>query len=517
MRKVCIAAINSKYSHSSLALRYFKVFSGCKIFEASINDDMYKTYCQLISLDIDILGFSTYIWNIEYTVKLASMLKETKPALTIIFGGPESGYNAEETLKKYDFVDAVISGEGEMAVKELCDGKPFSETPNLIYRQDDKILSNETCAVDLSLIKFPYTKEDLELLKNKIIYFETSRGCIYNCSYCLSSSQGKTRYFDMNYVLDGINFFIENKVPLVKFVDRTFNDNNERACTILRHIVDKNISTHFHFEIAPQLITDEFCEILSKANGFIQIEAGIQTLNPDTMKAIKRIYNPNKVKENISKIPKSVHIHTDLIAGLPFETLESFKKGFDYAYSMKPDMLQLGFLKLLHNTKLKSEAHLYNIKTTSFAPYEVLSTDTLTAVEIMSLKKTEKALDKYYNSGIFKRTLKHLDEKPFEFFSSVGEKLWEIEKTAPLSKNGLYLLLYNLYGEKIKLSLCLDYIENNPKTHLPDELSDKTANFHDIFKHFCSLEEYANKKIQLFCACGKYIILCDGNLTVYEK
>ena len=241
--------------------------------------------------DFEIICFSTYIWNIDYALKLASMVKSTKNAL-IIFGGPEAGYNSKNILAENLFVDGVIKGEGEYAIKALIDGEDFENIPNLVHRNGE----NAEIPVDLTKLAFHYKKEDIKALENRILYFESSRGCIFNCSYCLSSSQGRTRFFSMDYVKQGLDFFIENKVPLVKFVDRTFNENDERACEILEYILSKNKSTHFHFEIAPQLLSDKFISLLEKASDFVQVEAGIQTANKDTMSAISRFYDKEKVK-----------------------------------------------------------------------------------------------------------------------------------------------------------------------------------------------------------------------------
>ena len=507
LKKVCVVAINSKFAHSSLAVRYFREFSGCEIFECSINDDIFSVFSKLNEKDFEVLCFSTYIWNIEYALRLASMIKSTRESV-IIFGGPEAGYNSKNVLQQNSFIDGVVIGEGEYAIKALCEGKDFEEIPNLVHRNGE----NQVAFVDLSLLKFPYRKEDLKELENRIIYFETSRGCIFNCSYCLSSSQGKTRFFDMEYVKKGIDFFVENNVRLVKFVDRTFNENDDRACEILEYIIKSTKGTHFHFEIAPQLLSDRFISLLEKASDFVQVEAGIQTTNFETMKAISRVYDLEKVKERIMKIPKKVHLHTDLIAGLPYETYETFKAGFDYAYSMKPDMLQLGFLKLLHNTRLKNEADKYGIVTTNFAPYEVLATNTLPKEEIIKLKRCENAVDRIYNSKAFENTLT-LIEKPFETFEEIGEKLWQKEKEAPLSKTALYVFLYEYFGEKSKLMLVKDFLQNNEKTTLPEGLKETVEK--DVFRDFCQREEYMGKRIRVEKVDDCYLILCEKDIKVF--
>lgn len=514
-KRVLTVAANSKYSHSSLALRYFRENSGCDIFECSINDNIFDIYSQLYALDYEILCFSVYIWNVEFILKLVPMIKNVKKDIKIIFGGPEAGYNAEEMLNKYPFIDGIIYGEGEYAIAELVKGTNDDAIPNYIYRINGVLKHNEQIKIDLSQMKFPYNNEDVETLKNKIIYFETSRGCLFNCSYCLSSSEGKTRYFNMEYVKNGLKFFIDNNIPLIKFVDRTFNENNERACEILEYIINNNKCTKFHFEVSPLLLTENFCTLLEKAKGFVQLEIGIQTTNTDTMKSIRRVFETEKIRKNLSMIPKGVHTHMDLIAGLPHETLRTFKEGFDFVYSLKPDMLQLGFLKLLHNTKLKSEAENYDIKTTTFPPYEVISTKTLSAEEIILLKKTEKAVDRIYNSGAFKCTLEKLENvNVFTLFNNIGLKLDEKEKTGPVSRIELYDVMYELFGDSVKQELVIDFLLNNPKAPLPGLLRDEGTDLKKLHKKLAKTEKFKDVKFRLESACEKVFVIYDGKVEI---
>lgn len=516
-KKVLAIAANSKYSHSSLALRYFRENSGCDIFECSINDNIFDVYSYLYELNYEFFCFSTYIWNVEYILKLAPMIKCTKNNVKIFLGGPEAGYNYENLLNNHSFIDGIICGEGEDAILALSNGDNIDRIPNLAYRKDDRICLNYVVKTDLSKMKFPYNEEDLQTLKNKIIYFESSRGCLLNCSYCLSSSEGKTRCFDMDYVKNGLKFFMENRVPLVKFVDRTFNENNERACEILEYIISNNKVTKFHFEVSPLLITEEFCNLLCEAKEYVQLEIGIQTTNHSTMKAIRRVFDTEKIREKISLIPEGVHTHMDLIAGLPEETIESFKKGFNFVYSLKPDMLQLGFLKLLHNTVLKSESEKYDIKTTNFPPYEVISTNALSADDIIMLKKTEKAVDRIYNSGAFLNTLAKLkNDNDFNTFFDIGASLSEREKEGPVSRIELYEIMYSLYGEKIKQELVTDFLLNNPKAPLPDIFRDDTKDLKKIHKQLAKNEKFKDVKFRIESACGKYFILYSDKVECVE-
>lgn len=514
-RKVLVVAANSKYSHSSLALRYFRENSGCDIFECSINDNIFDVYSQLYETDYEVLCFSVYIWNVEFILKLIPMIKNVKPDLKIIFGGPEAGYNAEEILKKHNYIDGVIMGEGEQAISKIVEGASEHDIPNYVYINDGEIVYNEQVKTNLSTMNFPYKKEDIESLKNKIIYFETSRGCCFNCSYCLSSSEGKTRYFDMDYVKSGLDFFINNNIQLIKFVDRTFNENDERACEILSYIIEHNKNTKFHFEVSPLLLTENFCNLLEKAKDFVQLEIGIQTTNTDTMKSIRRVFETEKIRKNLSMIPKGVHTHMDLIAGLPHETLRTFKEGFDFVYSLKPDMLQLGFLKLLHNTKLKSEAENYDIKTTTFPPYEVISTKTLSAEEIILLKKTEKAVDRIYNSSAFKYTLEKLENvNAFTLFNKIGLKLDEKEKAGPVSRIELYDLMYELFGDDVKEELVTDFLMNNPKAPLPQPFSDVGTDMKKFHKMLAKTDKFKDVKFRVEAACGKFFVVYSGKVEI---
>lgn len=516
-KRVLTVAANSKYSHSSLALRYFRENSGCDIFECSINDNIFDIYSQLYALDYEILCFSVYIWNVEFILKLVPMLKSVKPDVKIVFGGPEAGYNYEEMLKHYPFIDGIIYGEGEYAIAEIVKGTDDDAIPNYIYRINGELKHNEQIKVDLSQLKFPYNNEDVETLKNKIIYFETSRGCLFNCSYCLSSSEGKTRYFNMEYVKNGLKFFIDNNIPLIKFVDRTFNENNERACEILEYIINNNKCTKFHFEVSPLLITEEFCKLLEKAKDMVQIELGIQTTNKETMKIIRRVFDIKEIEKKLRMIPEGVHTHMDLIAGLPKETMQTFEEGFNFVYSLKPDMLQLGFLKLLHNTKLKSEAETYNIRTTCFSPYEVISTNSMSADEIIILKKTENAVDRIYNSGAFKNTLAKLEcDDNFDIFKKIGIKLSEKEKSGPVSRIDLYVFMYALFGDEIKEELVIDFLLNNSKAPLPDIFKDGDADLKALHKELSKSEEFKDIKFRLESACGKVFISYLNKVEVFK-
>ena len=488
--KTVLVAFNARFSHSSLALRYLKSYNNEKeieIAEYTINDSISHSYSSLLKKDGDIYCFSVYIWNIEITLKIAQMLKKAKPNAIIVFGGPECSYNPETFFEKHGFIDYILRGEGEVILGNLIDSVEKGKTPELkgiAYRDNVSAIADCT---DVETILFPYSEDDFAELKNKIIYFETSRGCPFNCAYCLSSVEKGIRYFPMEYVKNGFDIFFKNNVPLVKLIDRTFNSNSQRAIEIINYIIDNSKCTKVHFEIDPGILTDDLIEVLSKApKDLFQLEMGIQSANPDTLNAVNRNENLKKVYENIQKLKKreNMHLHLDLIAGLPYEDYASFKNSFNYVYSMKPDMLQLGFLKVLHGTPIKKNE---NIVYADFPPYEVISTKWITADELCKLKLVDQAVDNINNSGAFKRTLnKLITENAFEVYEKISV-IFDTNKA--MSRFDIYEELYKMFGECIFTELCLDFIENNKNRPMP-----KFANikYPENFKKNCAklLNEY---------------------------
>ena len=513
-RNLLLIGVNSKYTHSNLAIRYISAYANIPFFECTINDDIFSVYSKLIEKQADVFCFSVYIWNVEFVTKLCKMLYSARPYLKIIFGGPEAGYDKEALFEKHNWLFGVCTGEGEDCFLSLKQGESLENIPNLSYRENNKIKVNSLLKTDLNKVKFPYQKSDVEGdLKNRIIYFETSRGCLFNCAYCLSSNEGKTRTFPMEYVKDGLKFFMDNQVPLVKFVDRTFNENNERATEIVSFILENNKVTRFHFEIAPQLLTEEFINLCAKKPEFFQFEMGIQTTNLDTMKAIKRSCDLNKTAEKILSVPKSIHQHLDLIAGLPYETIDSFKEGFNYVYALKPHMLQVGFLKLLKHTNLMNDGKEYGIVTTEFPPYEVLCTNSMKAETIIKLKHLENAVDRIYNSGAFNKTLENIKiDNAFDFYMELGDKLYKKEYSAPLSRTALYEFMYENFP-KMKKSLAVDFLNNNRKAALPECFTDSSENAKQIHKLLSKHEKFNGKKFRLIFASDCIFSVTEDSVT----
>lgn len=466
--KTVLCAFNARYSHSCLAIRYIKEYNShkdIKLAEFSINDGVQRPYSVLLGMEADIYCFSVYIWNVEITLKVAQMLKKAKPDCTIVTGGPECSYHADDFLKKYSFVDYVVIGEGEETTGKLIECLENGEDisfPGIASRSSN---GGFAPIADLCKVKLPYTEYSLAELENKIIYFETSRGCPFGCSYCLSSTEKGVRYFPMEYVKKGFDLFFRAKVPLVKLVDRTFNSDPDRAEEIIRYIMANSTCTKVHFEIDPAILTDELIKLLSYApKDLFQLEMGIQSANAKTLKAVNRHILTPKVAENISKLRENnnMHLHLDLIAGLPYEDYKSFGESFNYVYSLNPHMLQLGFLKVLHGTPIEEEK---SIVYADFPPYEVIYTKWLSASDICRLKLIDKAVDAINNSGAFKKTLdKLINNNAFEVFENIS-KIFDTEKT--LSRFDIYSELYNLYGDKIKTELLLDYMENSPNRPMP--------------------------------------------------
>ncbi len=477
--KTVLVAFNARFSHSSLALRYIRMYNkekNIEVAEYTINDHLGRVFSDLLKKDGDIYCFSVYIWNVEVTLKVAQMLKKATPNVIIVLGGPECSFCPEKLFERYDFIDYIIRGEGEAVTGKLIDAVEKSEDVNIKGVASKADFSEIADCVDLETIVFPFTDKDFANLQNKIIYFETSRGCPFKCSYCLSSIDKSIRYFPMDYVKKGFDEFFRHKVPLVKLVDRTFNANSQRAIEIINYIIENSVCTKVHFEIDPGILTDELTEVLANApKDLFQLEMGIQSANPDTLKAVNRNDTLLKTAENIKKLKQAdnMHIHLDLIAGLPEEDYKSFEKSFNYVYSLKPDMLQLGFLKVLHGTPITENQ---DILYCDFPPYEVISTKWLTAEEICKLKLVDKAVDSVNNSGVFKRTVKKLvGDNAFSVFEKISV-IFDTEKA--LSRFDVYGELYKIFGDVIYEELCLDFLENSPNRPMPEFANIKyPANF----------------------------------------
>lgn len=433
--KVLLTTLNSKYIHSNLALRYLyavacDVTDNLCLREFTINNDDDYIFGEIILGEYEIICFSCYIWNIERILNLSGIIKKAKPQTVIVLGGPEAAYSAAEILNDNPAIDFIISGEGETAFPELLRvltdnriKRPIEEIKGLVYRESAAIHANAPAsAVDFRLVPFPY--RTLAVEADKIIYYESSRGCPFNCSYCMSSLDKGIRALPMERVKQDLSYFIHKKFKQVKFVDRTFNYDKDRATEIFEFIIaNDNGITNFHFEICGELMNEEMLSLLERVRpGLFQFEIGVQSTNQRTLKAINRTGDFSILSANVRRLKDSgnFHLHLDLIAGLPYEDYNSFRQSFNDVYNLHPDQLQLGFLKLLPGTQIREKAEEYSYVYREKAPYEVISNRFISAHGFVRLKMIEKVLNLYYNrdgfSGILEFSIRELGKEAFDFY-----------------------------------------------------------------------------------------------------
>lgn len=421
--KILLAACNAKYIHSNLAVYDLQVYAAkyadhIILKEYTINQQKDDIMRDIYLEHPDVVCVSCYIWNISFVKELMADLTKILPDADFWAGGPEVSYDAEKFLAENPEFTGVMVGEGEETFLELS-GHYIEQSPadlkditGVCYRDGEKIVHNGWRQImDLSSIPFIY--KDLADFKNRIIYYESSRGCPFSCSYCLSSIDKKLRFRDIEMVKKELQFFIDNKVPQVKFVDRTFNCKHDHAMAIWKYINEHdNGVTNFHFEISADLLREEELQEMSTMRpGLIQLEIGVQSTNPDTIKAIHRTMDFEKLKGIVNRIHSfgNIHQHLDLIAGLPYEDYDSFRKSFNDVYALKPQQLQLGFLKVLKGSHMMEMCQEYEIVYKTREPYEVLSTKWLDYDHVLKLKNVENMVEVYYNSGQFQNTLEYLE------------------------------------------------------------------------------------------------------------
>ena len=514
---IIIACLNSKYIHASLApwcllsgVRAFCESSvNAKVMEATINSDINAFAQQIIEGKPDAVSFSSYIWNIEKTLELAEIIKE-KTNCTIILGGPEVSYRAKNILENYSFIDFVLSGEGEKSFPQFIDAflnnGDFNNVSGLSFRDDGNIISvpEEECT---ETPPSPYNDEFFDNLKGRISYIETSRGCPYRCAFCLSGRCSPLRFFDIDQVKNDILRLAVSGTKTIKFVDRTFNAKADRANEILEFILSNYGTkipqgTCFHFEIAGDILKESTMEILSKApKGVFQLEIGMQSFNEETLKAINRKTDTKKLIENIKKLISfgNMHIHIDLIAGLTGEDIESFERSFDIGYSLKANMLQMGFLKLLYGAEMRENSEKYPCEFNPNPPYEVTSTPWLSNDEIKALKKCEDALERMYNSGRFLFTLDYLLNEcgftPFKLFMALGNEI-DGNKMS-LSDYAVHIYFYfKEYAdpERLREALICDLLSSSSALQIPELFKIKNDPLYKkVKKHFTEDKMKLNK------------------------
>ena len=480
--KVLLAAINAKYIHSNLGIYSLKTYgekmlkewglaeeAKVSLAEYTINHQMEQILQDIYKRKPDVIGFSCYIWNISYVKMILADIKKVLPDVKIWAGGPEVSYHAEAFLKEEPAVDLVMMGEGEITfahfLKALLEGEELKRVPGLMLRNDDGTITDTGFrqVMDMSQIPFPYAFMDMKELEHRIIYYESSRGCPFSCAYCLSSIDKKLRFRSLDLVLPELEWFLQAKVPQVKFVDRTFNCKKSHAMAIWQYIRDHdNGITNFHFEIAADLLDKDELDLLSTMRpGLVQLEIGVQSTNEKTLETIRRKTDIEEIRQITETINSwhNIHQHLDLIVGLPWEDLKRFKQSFNDVYSMEPEQLQLGFLKILKGSYMEELIPDCDLLYSAAPPYEVLQTKWLSYGDVLELKDIEEMTEVHYNSRQFTCTLKELEKEfntPYEMFSFMAgyynrnhlfgishsriaryEILWKIIQEK-LEKNGKY-------------------------------------------------------------------------------
>ena len=533
--KIYLTAINAKYIHSNPAVyslrAYAKEFADrIVIGEFTINNRSDDILRQIYTEKPDVLCFSCYIWNLTMIEEVTEEYRKLCPGVPIWVGGPEVSYETESFLKEHPGATGVMIGEGEETFLQLCryyahlqkqakadgeeavfiktesGGKSLSDIRGIAYREPgkNKIIVTEPRET-ISFDRIPFCYSSLDDFKNRIIYYESGRGCPFHCSYCLSSIEKSLRFRDMKTVKEELFFFLRERAPQVKFVDRTFNCNHEHAAEIWRFLKENdNGVTNFHFEIAADLLNEEELKLLSEMRpGLVQLEIGVQTVNPATLKEIRRTMDLKRLKENVKRIQRggNIHQHLDLIAGLPFEDYRSFVNSFDEIYALKPNQLQLGFLKVLKGSYLYERRDEYGILYHTKPPYEAMQTKWLSYGELLKIKQAEEMLEVYYNSGQFEVTMKILEllfRSPFEMYRELGA-FYERNGYGGMCHSRIRrcVILLDFVGEYIRTAASLEqwlsvlkesltfdlYYRENMKSRPP--FSPNAAEFKEMTKRFC--------------------------------
>lgn len=515
--KIILAAINAKYIHSNLAVHSMKAYAQehgianneMIVAEYTINQQIDQILSDLYTKHADVICFSSYIWNIVYVRELIVELRKILPSVQIWVGGPEVSYDAVGFMKCYPQVDGAMMGEGEATFVELLRAwhgeVSLADVKGITYRVDRDSENTVICenewrqTIDLSTVPFIY--KDLKEFTNRIIYYESSRGCPFSCSYCLSSIDKCLRFRSLDLVLPELQFFIDNQVPQVKFVDRTFNIKHDHTMAIWSYIHEHdNGITNFHFEISADLLNEEELELLSRMRpGLVQLEIGVQSTNPDTVKEIRRTMHFEKLAYAVNRVREmgNIHQHLDLIAGLPFEDYESFHKSFDDVYALQPEQLQLGFLKVLKGSYMHEMTSTYELVYQDRPPFEVLSTKWLPYADVIRLKRVEEMTEVYYNSGQFTHTLAALVEhfrSPFALFEALGNFYLE---------NGLLDVSHNRIA---RYEILLQFIHSVVGT---DE---------DRYKELLTFDLYLRENVKNRPAfCGEVSVGKDEAADFYDK
>lgn len=490
--KILLVAVNAKYIHSNLAIYYLKEYAKAyedhiELAEYTINHRAEDILKGIYKSQPDLVAFSCYIWNIEIITEVVVELKKVMPEVKIWFGGPEVSYNAKECLQRIEELDGITIGEGEQTFLELMESfidnkKDLSQIKGIAFKSADGIvLTEDRGPLALDAVPFPY--DDMERFRNKIIYYESSRGCPFSCSYCLSSIDRGVRLRNTELVKKELQVFLDYEVAQVKFVDRTFNCNKNHGMEIWTYIKDHdNGITNFHFEISADLLDDDEIEFLKTLRpGQIQLEIGVQSTNLQTIEAIHRKMDLKKLATNVERIRegRNIHQHLDLIAGLPHEDYKSFINSFNDVYSLKPDQLQLGFLKVLKGSHMEADSTNHGIVYQDRAPYEVLKTNLLSYDEILKLKGLCDMVEAYYNSGQFTYSMEFLNH----YFKTPGDLYLSLSKYYEINE------LDQIGHSRIRrYEILLDFFKENVSSENEDQL--------DVFEEILILDMFLREKMK---------------------
>lgn len=545
--KILLVAINAKYIHSNPAVYSLKASAGkygdfVDLAEYTINQRTEEIRKSIYHMKPDVLAFSCYIWNIAVIREILEDIHKILPDIPIWLGGPEASYKAKEYLKMFSGVTGVMVGEGEITFQKLVEAYVLASSQGELHDKITKIPGIVTgdCetgfpeVLPMNDIPFWYENQEEGAFENRIIYYESQRGCPFRCSYCLSSIDKKVRYRGLDKVYEELKWFLDRKVSQVKFIDRTFNCKEEHALSIWNFIHENdNGITNFHFEIAADLLTEAEIEVLKKMRpGLVQLEIGVQTTNTQTLKAINRVTDLEKLWKKVAALHenRNIHLHLDLIAGLPYEDIDSFIRSFNEVYSQKPDELQLGFLKVLGGSPISLQQEEFEIKHESNPPFEVFSTKWISYDDILRLKDVEEMLEVFYNSRQFENTIAYAEKQfksPFALYEALA-KYYEKKGyfiSAP-SRNARYEIFYqfclensekNLDLTKVKEKLLHDmYLRENLKSRpsFAPDVKEKSTEIWEFFRkeeenreylptysaynakqlmHMCHMEYYAQK------------------------
>lgn len=508
--KILLSTLNAKYVHSSLALAYLREycrpeFENIKIREFTINENQDFIMAEIYREKPDILCFSLYIWNIEQILAICRDYKQIAPRTIIILGGPEVSYDAHTILEENEAIDYIVKGEGEITFKELLQAIFYNQSllniRGISYRDVSNLYENRERELlnDLDSIPFPYGNR-LDAYRDKLIYYETSRGCPNSCSYCLSATIKGVRFFSLERVKADIGYLISENVKKIKFVDRTFNCHEQRALEIMQFIIDEvgknKANTTFHFEICADLLSAKMLSFLKQVPaGLFDFEIGVQSTMVAALAAVNRKTDQDKLERNIKHLQDTgIHLHLDLIAGLPYEGYEQFSISFNDVYHLQPDIIQLGFLKLLKGSPIREVSSDYGYVFQTNPPYQVLENKYLKYAELCKLAQVEEIVDNYYNSGVFANTINYITENiyaddAFGFFEGLAQywqdnQFFGIGHRKERKYNILkeYIDVFHLrYSQIVNELLKYDYLLNNKSYKLPPGITScNPENINDV-------------------------------------